>query len=290
MIRTVPETTGEGIELYIRTYYSLLRSSGDVRIRSLEETHEGMKSSLHLGAETEAFDAGAFIYAALRLPDCIYEARRVVMGQSEEVFTRGGLRDIGAVEARRRAGPPAPHAVRRHGHDRGVRLERVGHRRPDPVPDRLPDRVEQAAPPAGRHAGRARPGRGQGPGVGSGAIRCDPRSGCPTKTWHGCRPRGAAKWDACWAAVARRLLDLRINSLASGFNDYRRAVEKWWEGLLASTSGDALLTPAHLLRLLQPAQPDQSAVGLRAGPSRRSWWPWRRTATRKAWRKSGSAC
>ncbi len=95
MIRTVPETTGEGIELYIRTYYSLLRSSGDVRIRSLEETHEGMKSSLHLGAETEAFDAGAFVYAALRLPDCIYEARRVVMGQSEEVFMRGGLRDIG---------------------------------------------------------------------------------------------------------------------------------------------------------------------------------------------------
>ena len=49
MIRTVPETTSEGIELYIRTYYSLLRSSGDVRIRSLEETHEGMRSSLHLG-------------------------------------------------------------------------------------------------------------------------------------------------------------------------------------------------------------------------------------------------
>ena len=42
MIRTVPATTGEGIELYIRTYYSLLRSSGDIRIRSLEETHEGM--------------------------------------------------------------------------------------------------------------------------------------------------------------------------------------------------------------------------------------------------------
>jgi len=43
MIRTVHETVGEGIELYIRTYYSLLRSSGDIRIRSLEETHEGMR-------------------------------------------------------------------------------------------------------------------------------------------------------------------------------------------------------------------------------------------------------
>ena len=89
MIRTVPATTGEGIELYIRTYYSLLRSSGDIRIRSLEETHEGMRSSLHLGAESPEFDASAFLYAALRLPDCLDAVRRVVMGQSEEVFIRG---------------------------------------------------------------------------------------------------------------------------------------------------------------------------------------------------------
>ena len=94
MIRTVPETTGEGIELYIRTYYSLLRSSGDIRIRSLEETHEGMRSSLHLGAESPDFDASAFSYAAMRLPGCIDQVRRVVIGQSEEVFVRGGLRDI----------------------------------------------------------------------------------------------------------------------------------------------------------------------------------------------------
>ena len=94
MIRTVPETTSEGIELYIRTYYSLLRSSGDVRIRSLEETHEGMKSSLHLEAESQVFDTSAFIYAAMRLPACIYEIRRIFMGQSEDVFMRGGLRDI----------------------------------------------------------------------------------------------------------------------------------------------------------------------------------------------------
>ena len=95
MIRTVPETTGEGIELYIRTYYSLLRSSGDIRIRSLEETHEGMLSSLHLKAESADFDASAFTYAAFRLPDCLHQVRRVVMGQADEVFVRHGLRDIG---------------------------------------------------------------------------------------------------------------------------------------------------------------------------------------------------
>ena len=94
MIRTVPGTTGEGIELYIRTYYSLFRSSGDIRIRSLEETHEGMFSSLHLKAESPEFDVSAFTYAAFRLPDCLEQVRRVVMGQADEVFVRHGLRDI----------------------------------------------------------------------------------------------------------------------------------------------------------------------------------------------------
>ncbi len=37
--------------------------------------------------------------------------------------------------------------------------------------------------------------------------------------------------------MASHLLDLRINSLASGFNDYRKAVEKWWEALLEAADG-----------------------------------------------------
>ena len=34
MDRTVPSSGNEEIDLYLRTYYSLLRSSGEVRIRS----------------------------------------------------------------------------------------------------------------------------------------------------------------------------------------------------------------------------------------------------------------
>ncbi len=127
MIRTVPATTGEGIELYIRTYYSLLRSSGDIRIRSLEETHEGMRSSLHLGAESADFDASAFLYAALRLPDCMECVRRVVLGQSDEVFLHGGLADCHHLAAGGRACTPAADALRRRGHGRGLHLQRHRH-------------------------------------------------------------------------------------------------------------------------------------------------------------------
>ena len=44
MERTVPEVVSEEIELYLRTAYSLLRASTEVRLRSLEEAHAGMNS------------------------------------------------------------------------------------------------------------------------------------------------------------------------------------------------------------------------------------------------------
>lgn len=90
MDRTTPTAHSEEIELYIRTYYSLLRSSGPVRVRSLEETHAAMKSSLHLQADSPEIDVSALVYCALRLPDCIVETRLMVMGQMEDVFRRGG--------------------------------------------------------------------------------------------------------------------------------------------------------------------------------------------------------
>jgi hypothetical protein len=241
MIRSVPETTGEGIELYIRTYYSLLRSSGDVRIRSLEETHEGMRSSLHLGAEKEAFDAGAFIYAALRLPDCIYDARRVVMGQSEEVFMRGGLRDI-----RQWKRADAPARRRRMLFD-GVDTIAAFVSSVSDIDDLIPcltayqiewNKLHRRL--AGTQIGHD---LAEGKIVASGADD-SLRSALGISEEDLARLRAAwgPGWDACWAAVGARLLDLRINSLASGFNDYQRAVDKWWDGLLTSTSGDTLLT------------------------------------------------
>lgn len=94
MDRTVPRTGSEDIELYIRTYYSLLRASADVRIRALEEAHARMGSSLHLEARGLEPDMAAFIYASLRLPPCIGDVRRVVLGQSREQFAQAGLGDV----------------------------------------------------------------------------------------------------------------------------------------------------------------------------------------------------
>src|ERR671933_910702 len=90
------------VELYHRTYTTLLRSSGETLLRVLEPSHRAMSSSLHPLAATNEVDLGAFLYAMRRLPAGIWQATVIVMGQEAHVFTRAGigpLEDWEAVEA-----------------------------------------------------------------------------------------------------------------------------------------------------------------------------------------------
>jgi hypothetical protein len=94
MLRTVPETINEEVDLYIRTYYSLLRSSQAIRVRSLEDTHAGTHASLHPKADDPEPDVQALVYASTRLPMCIYKVKLVLLGQSDEVFSRRARVDV----------------------------------------------------------------------------------------------------------------------------------------------------------------------------------------------------
>src|ERR1700761_9680724 len=79
------------VELYQRTYTTLLRSSGETQLRVLESSHRAMGSSLHPLAASEELDLGAFLYAIQRLPDGIIGAQLVVMGQDVEALTASGI-------------------------------------------------------------------------------------------------------------------------------------------------------------------------------------------------------
>lgn len=88
---SVPEAeVASAVEVYQRTYTTLLRSTGETRLRVLEASHKAMGSSLHGLAASAEPDLGAFLYAVRRLPPGIVAAQRVVMGQSAEVFNRSG--------------------------------------------------------------------------------------------------------------------------------------------------------------------------------------------------------
>src|ERR687886_799074 len=112
-LRQAAGLLSDEVELYHRTYTTLLRSSGETLLRVLEPAHRAMQSSLHAFAASQDLDLGAFIYATRRLPDAVWQARLVVMGQEAEAFERAGLglaEDWPALEAPAR---------RRHWYDVG---------------------------------------------------------------------------------------------------------------------------------------------------------------------------
>jgi hypothetical protein len=232
MDRTVPNTGSEEIELYIKTYYSLLRSSADIQIRTLEEVHAGMGSALHPSARGSEPDLGALIYSSLRLPPCMPQVERVILGQSQEVFQ---LRGVGDIESWQ----PAPPAARRrrsffdgqdtlacyiasrsdiddiiplltafqiewnklHGLMQGDQLQRFLEAPSDDL-----EGLAALSHAIGVPAGDLERLRG---------------------VW------GAAFWPLL-RAIAGGKKRLRVRLLASTLNDYRRATELWWEQVEAS--------------------------------------------------------
>ena len=86
--------SSDEVELYHRTYTTLLRSSGETLVRVLEPSHRSMNSSLHPLAASEDLDLGAFLYATRRLPDEVADAKVIVVGQEAIVFKRAGIGPI----------------------------------------------------------------------------------------------------------------------------------------------------------------------------------------------------
>ncbi len=78
------------VELYIRTYNTLLRSSGEISLKALVQAHYNIDSSLHPDARSPYPDMSAFIYSVLRLPSAIIACDLVLLGQSENVFLQQG--------------------------------------------------------------------------------------------------------------------------------------------------------------------------------------------------------
>ncbi len=79
------------VDLYIRTYNTLLRSSGEISLKALVQAHYNIDSSLHPDARSPYPDMSALIYSILRLPTSIIYCTHVMLGQSEEVFLEQGF-------------------------------------------------------------------------------------------------------------------------------------------------------------------------------------------------------
>jgi hypothetical protein len=78
----------DAVDLYARTYSTVLRTSGEVHLRAFERAHENVSPSLHADASRREPDAGALIYAVNRLPAVISCVGRVILGQLPEHFSQ----------------------------------------------------------------------------------------------------------------------------------------------------------------------------------------------------------
>ena len=82
------------VDLYVRTYTTLLQSSGAVPVSTLVPAHLTAASSLHAGAEEPAPDLNAFIYSIQRIPESISHVNDILLGQSARGFRRSGHPDV----------------------------------------------------------------------------------------------------------------------------------------------------------------------------------------------------
>jgi hypothetical protein len=230
MDRTVPRTGSEEIELYIRTYYSLLRSTTDVQVRTLEEVHAGMGSSLHPRAQSPGPDMSALIYASLRLPACITEVERVVLGQSREVFQQHGLGEVEDWE------PVEAKARRRKSYfDRRSTLALYivsGSDIDDIVPLLTAFQIEWNKMHRRLRGDQVRAFLESEAGDEESLAALAAGIGIESEDLDRLRRAWGERFWAFMRAMASGPKRLRVRLLAGSLNDYRRATQAWWEDVV----------------------------------------------------------
>ena len=82
------------VDLYVRTYTTLLESSGAVSVSSFEPAHITAAPSLHVGATEPQPDINAMMYSLQRLPIIVMQISHFVLGQSSIDFEREGYFDF----------------------------------------------------------------------------------------------------------------------------------------------------------------------------------------------------
>jgi hypothetical protein len=207
------------VELYQRTYSTLLRSSGETALRVLESSHRAMGSSLHPLAASDEPDLGAFIYAIRRLPDRIAGADLVIMGQEAEVFARNGIR----IDEWEEADAPAR---RRRWHDSGQGMHAVLLASASDVDDLIPTlvafQIEWNKLRVRQRAAGWPPERAPTP------EDCAQTLGGSAEDWARLREAWGDRFDERLRLIAERRMNLRVRMLGGTQVGYARMTRRWW--------------------------------------------------------------
>jgi hypothetical protein len=226
------ERLSDEVELYHRTYTTLLRSSGETLLRVLEPAHRAMGSSLHALAGSDQLDLGAFIYATRRLPDVMHRARLVVLGQDLEAFARAG---VGSVDGWTPVEAPARR--RRWYHDGDATLAVLlasASDLDDVVPTLVAFQLEWNKLHGALRAAADLLGGDCDPAA------CARRLGGEPADWARLREAWGGDLAPRLAEVADRELELRVRMLGGSAVGYARVTRRWWAPVAAHVEDAAL--------------------------------------------------
>jgi hypothetical protein len=208
------------VELYQRTYNTLLRSSGETHLRVLEPAHRAMGSSLHPLADSDEPDLGAFIYAIRRMPDSVADGTElVILGQEREVFAKNGI----SIDEWQEADAPAR---RRRWYDAGDGTHAVLIASASDVDDLIPTlvafqiewnkiRVRQRTagwPPDHEPTG----------------AECAEALGGTPEDWERLREAWGDRFQPRLQAVADHRMNMRVRMLGGTQVGYARMTRRWW--------------------------------------------------------------
>lgn len=227
MDRAPPEPESEEISLYVTTYYSLLRSTGEVHVRAFEEAHAFSGSSLHLGALSDVPDLSAFAYAAARLPDCMLDVDLVVLGQSHELFEAAGF-DVRQWTIAKTRGRRRP--LRFDGTKTLAVFIASASDIDDLVPiltayqiewNKMHERLRRATASAEELAEMAKDPAAIAHALGVEAHEAQKLLDAlgPKRVEHG------------WRKLFDKRQNLRLRMLAASHSQYQRAAQRWWGGI-----------------------------------------------------------
>jgi len=239
----------EALQGFIRSYQTLLRSTGEVRLAGLVEPYMAMAPSLHVRVREPFPDAAALTYVGLRLPACMPDVRLVLLSTSVEAMAARGYLNVPDWMPQ-----VAPARRRRQwfdGHDRLAVLVSSPSDLDDLIPALVAFEIEwnKLHELLSRDHGLRR--------IVEHAAEDQPADGDLERLAEGLRlsPSELERLSIVWQGgtwqfltrVAERRKRLAVRMIGGAWNDYERAVERWFEYVDELTPPDLSTRPVYFV-------------------------------------------